>query len=133
VQTILDLGHGGALKLTTALYFTPSGTAVQARGISPHVAVDPGYIQGPNVRVLKESDLAGHLMTSNRERVDEERGAPPTNEALHLGVARVVPEDPTASADVALRVAYQLALGVFDPSAPLVAPEPEESPIEAPN
>lgn len=119
VQTILDLGHGGALKLTTALYYTPSGHTVQARGVIPHVAVDPGYVQGPNVRVLKESDLEGHLLKSNAEVIDDERGAPPTNEDLHLGVARVVPEDPTDSPDLALRVAYRMALGVFDPEAPL--------------
>lgn len=118
VQTILALGHGGALKLTTALYYTPSGRTVQARGVIPHVAVDPGYVKGPNVRVLKESDLDGHLLDSGQEVKDQERGIPPTDELLHLGVARVVPEDPSGSADLALRVAYQMALGVFDPKAP---------------
>lgn len=116
VQTIMNLAHGGALKLTTALYYTPSGQAVQARGIFPHVTVDPGYVTGPSVRVLKERDLEGHLLASEKAEHDEERGAPPTNAELHLGVARVVPEDPSGSPDVALQVAYQIALGVFDPT-----------------
>lgn len=110
VQTILDLGHGGALKLTTALYYTPSGRTVQALGIAPHLAVDPGYVKGPAFQVLKESDLEGHLL-GDRTSDDIVRGAPPTNEELHLGVARTVPTDPTGGPDVALRVAYELVLG----------------------
>lgn len=110
VQTILNLGHGGALKLTTALYYTPSGRTVQALGIAPHLMVDPGYVTGPTFRVLKESDLEGHLM-SERSSSDTQRGAPPTNDELHLGVARNAPEDPTGSADIALRVAYDLVRG----------------------
>ncbi len=128
VQTILNLGHGGALKLTTALYYTPSGRTVQARGIAPHIFVDPGYIQGPSLRVLKESDLSGHLLEAEGKEDNEERGAPPTNDELHLGVARVVPEDPGSSADLALQVAYQLALGIFDPNAPPAAPAKKTNP-----
>lgn len=131
VQTILNLGHGGALKLTTALYYTPSGRTVQARGVAPHIAVDPGYIKGPSLRVLKESDLEGHLLESGAEKLEEERGAPPTNDELHLGVARVVPEDPTESADLALQVAHQLVLGVFDPDRPPTTPEDPEKKAEA--
>lgn len=119
VQTILDLSHGAALKLTTALYYTPSGQTVQARGVKPHVAVDPGYVTGPNVLVLKESDLEGHLLAADNEQQDEGRGAPPTNEQLHLGVARLVPDDPSGGPDVALSVAYQIALGVLDPEKPI--------------
>lgn len=110
VQTILNLGHGGALKLTTALYYTPSGRTVQARGVAPHLEVDPGYVKGPAFRVLKEADLEGHLGEEGDPN-ETERGAPPTNEELHLGVARVVPEDPSQGPDVALRVAYDLVLG----------------------
>ena len=40
VQTILPLGNGSALKLTTARYYTPSGTSIQARGIVPDIALD---------------------------------------------------------------------------------------------
>ncbi len=131
VQTILNLGHGGALKLTTALYYTPSGRTVQARGVAPHIAVDPGYIQGPSLRVLRESDLEGHLLDTGKHDAEEERGAPPTNDDLHLGVARVVPEDPSTSPDLALQVAHQLALGTFDPNAPPTLPEETEASEES--
>jgi carboxyl-terminal processing protease len=130
VQTILNLGHGGALKLTTALYYTPSGRSVQALGVAPHVAVDPGYVQGPALRVLREADLEGHLL-EDRKAEEGERGAPPTNEELHLGVARDVPEDPASSPDLTLRVAYQLARGtLLHPER--AAPEKPASPSEAP-
>lgn len=112
VQTVLNLGHGGALKLTTALYFTPSGQTTQAQGVTPHLRVDPGYKEGTRLRVLKESDLKGHLLEG---KADEKKagpsdagGAPPTNEDLHLGVARVITENPEDGQDLALREAYRL-------------------------
>ena len=41
VQTIIPLGsgNGGALRLTTGRYFTPSGRSIQAKGISPDIEV----------------------------------------------------------------------------------------------
>jgi carboxyl-terminal processing protease len=126
VQTILNLGHGGALKLTTALYYTPSGHTVQARGIHPHFTVDPGYIKGAALRALKESDLAGHVPSDFEAEDEEERGALPTNEDLHLGVARNIPENPEASADIALRVAHRLVRGIVPKKQDLV-PQKQES------
>jgi carboxyl-terminal processing protease len=112
VQTLLNLGHGGALKLTTALYYTPSGRTTQATGVTPHLAVDPGYVSGPMFRVLKESDLDGHVLdTGDTKRDNAPRGAPPTNKELHLGVARNIPKDPNLGPDVALKVAYDLVRG----------------------
>src|SRR5690606_5956165 len=39
VQTIIPLGSGGALRLTTARYYTPSGRSIQAKGIEPDIEV----------------------------------------------------------------------------------------------
>jgi len=122
VQTLLHLTHGGALKLTTALYYTPSGRTTQAQGVSPHSVIDPGYDTGSALGVLREQDLHGHLKDPKqaawkREKSSKERGLPPTNEQLHLGVARVVPDDPSDSPDLALAAAYRTVLGL-----PLVAP-----------
>lgn len=112
VQTVLPLSHGGALKITTALYFTPSGRSTQARGVLPHLAVDPGYVEGPAVRVLREEDLRGHVTVEDAwPKTPGSRGAPPTNEELHLGVARTPPEDPRDGPDRALDVAHRLVLG----------------------
>jgi carboxyl-terminal processing protease len=40
VQTIIPLGSKGALRLTTARYYTPSGRSIQAKGIEPEVVVE---------------------------------------------------------------------------------------------
>ena len=65
VQTVIPLPQGDAIKLTTALYYTPSGRSIQAYGITPDVVVDPLQLssdeQGDARAPLKESKLRGHL------------------------------------------------------------------------
>lgn len=66
VQTILPLDGKSALKLTTALYYTPAGRSIQAKGIHPDVQVDemvmPISKYNKNSSLyLKESDLRGHI------------------------------------------------------------------------
>ncbi|MBC9252537.1 peptidase S41 [Pseudomonas alcaligenes] len=67
VQTVLPLNNDRALKLTTALYFTPSGRSIQAQGIVPDIEVTRAKLtreQDSDV-LLKEADLAGHLGNGN--------------------------------------------------------------------
>ena len=46
VQTVLPVKEsGGAIRLTTALYYTPSGRSIQAEGIKPDVVVEPAKIE----------------------------------------------------------------------------------------
>lgn len=65
VQTLLPLTRDAALKLTTALYYTPSGRAVQEGGIKPDIRVpqlsDPDAANRARFQ-LRESDLRGHLV-----------------------------------------------------------------------
>ena len=63
VQTIIPLGEGGgALRLTTARYYTPSGHSIQAQGIIPDVAVAAGNEDDvPKIARPSEADLPGHL------------------------------------------------------------------------
>jgi carboxyl-terminal processing protease len=64
VQTIFPMASGSALKLTTALYYTPAGRSIQAEGISPDIEVRPVKVaeaQPENDEVIKEKDLARHL------------------------------------------------------------------------
>jgi carboxyl-terminal processing protease len=63
VQTIIPLANGGgALRLTTARYFTPSGHSIQAQGIIPDIAVAQGdETTVPKVERPSEADLPGHL------------------------------------------------------------------------
>ena len=62
VQTVIPLGDGRAVKLTTARYFTPSGRSIQAEGIVPDIVVEPAEIRRYTKRKqLREADLEGHL------------------------------------------------------------------------
>ncbi len=64
VQTIIPLGEGGgALRLTTARYYTPSGHSIQAQGIIPDIAVSQGNEANvPKIARPSEADLPGHLI-----------------------------------------------------------------------
>ena len=68
VQTILPLGNGSALKLTTARYYTPSGISIQARGIVPDITLDRVRVsQLDTGQGVKEADLARHLESDGEE------------------------------------------------------------------
>ncbi len=60
VQTILPLGDGTAIKLTTARYYTPNGRSIQAKGIVPDIALDDGTRSDASLKV-READLSKHL------------------------------------------------------------------------
>lgn len=62
VQSILPLNNGAAIKLTTALYFTPSGRSIQASGIKPDIEIDLVKVERVNQeRRSREADLDGHI------------------------------------------------------------------------
>ncbi len=66
VQTVLPLNNDRALKLTTALYYTPKGRSIQAQGIVPDIVVERAKIsQEDSTLGVKEADLAGHLGNGN--------------------------------------------------------------------
>jgi carboxyl-terminal processing protease len=69
VQTILPMNNQAALKLTTALYFTPSGRSIQAEGITPDIALEKVKIaaseDAADMEVIKEADLSRHLGNGN--------------------------------------------------------------------
>jgi carboxyl-terminal processing protease len=67
VQTVLPLHNGGAVKLTTARYYTPSGRSIQAQGITPDIDVTGDSRSKPKNRKNDsgEAGLAGHLEGQN--------------------------------------------------------------------
>ncbi|MEQ9145922.1 MAG: S41 family peptidase [Parvibaculaceae bacterium] len=67
VQTIIPLGSDGAIRLTTARYYTPSGRSIQATGINPDIQVDQQVEEDRQRRVAGESALPGHLESENGE------------------------------------------------------------------
>ena len=66
VQTILPIGNGTAIKLTTARYFTPNGRSIQAKGIDPDIIVeDPNLPSEDEGLGIREVDLDKHLSNPN--------------------------------------------------------------------
>ncbi len=62
VQTIIPMGNQGAMRLTTARYYTPSGRSIQAQGIEPDIVVEPARIERVDQpRARREADLRGAL------------------------------------------------------------------------
>jgi carboxyl-terminal processing protease len=80
VQTIIPLGSGnGALRLTTARYFTPSGKSIQAKGISPDIEVLQDVPEELKARTdtKGESSLRGHLKADGDEQTGSQSYIPP--------------------------------------------------------
>ena len=94
VQTITPMPGHGAMRLTTALYFTPSGVSIQAKGISPDIEVALARIEKLEGGLFREEDLRGALD-------NQEGGAEPTAE----NTASAEPKDP-------IEIDYQLARAV---------------------
>ncbi|MCX7180217.1 MAG: S41 family peptidase, partial [Proteobacteria bacterium] len=76
VQTILPLSSNTAIKLTTARYYTPSGTSIQAKGITPDVVVEESpNSSGSTHDRLREADLERHLV-NDKDKAKEAVPAP---------------------------------------------------------
>ncbi|MFV9875209.1 MAG: S41 family peptidase [Rickettsiales endosymbiont of Dermacentor nuttalli] len=69
VQTIINIPEYGAIKLTTARYYTPSGRSIQAEGIVPDIVVEPAKIEfiekNDTIKLYSEAKLHGHLRNEN--------------------------------------------------------------------
>lgn len=75
VQTVVPLGNGSALKLTTARYYTPAGVSIQAKGITPDIVLDDVKVSRKDdngFKPTKEKDLSRHL--KNGDFDEEENG-----------------------------------------------------------
>ncbi|MEJ2107056.1 MAG: S41 family peptidase [Acidiferrobacteraceae bacterium] len=71
VQTIIPMSNGGALKLTTARYYTPKGRSIQAEGIEPDIVTEEGKLTvAKHEPTLKEADLARHLKRVGKDKND---------------------------------------------------------------
>ncbi len=68
VQTIIPVTSKGAVRLTTARYFTPSGNSIQAKGISPDIYVPQSRLEVlENNNSRREADLRGALDSENKQ------------------------------------------------------------------
>jgi carboxyl-terminal processing protease len=115
VQTIIPLGQGnGALRLTTARYYTPSGHSLQAQGIAPDIEVlqdVPQELAAQAAKTRSESSLPGHLKAEG----DEQSGS-----------QSYIPKE--AKDDKALQTALALIRGTQ--SNPAFPPNPKQAATE---
>ena len=108
VQTILRLGNQGALRLTTARYYTPSGRSIQAQGIDPDIVVEPARLERVDTpRQRRESDLRGALRndTSQQQPGQQNQQQPGQQQQNQQQPAQ---QDPDAQARATAAEDYQL-------------------------
>ncbi|HEU0277397.1 MAG TPA: S41 family peptidase [Rhodanobacteraceae bacterium] len=93
VQTVLPLGNGDAVKLTTARYYTPNGTSIQVAGITPDIVLGNVTVESDHAPALDddehEGDLPNHLAGTHAATHDADAGDLATqdyalSEALHV-------------------------------------------------
>jgi carboxyl-terminal processing protease len=79
VQTIMPLQNEGAIKLTTARYYTPSGRSIQGDGIEPDIGIRALKVakddQQDALDPIKEADLKGSLVNENASKKDKDAAA----------------------------------------------------------
>jgi carboxyl-terminal processing protease len=67
VQTVIPLKDYGAMRLTTARYYTPSGVSIQATGIEPDIIVEQAKVEELNDNDIRsEASLRGHLKNDQK-------------------------------------------------------------------
>ena len=89
VQTIMPIDNEGALRLTTALYFTPSGRSIQDYGVSPNVTVAETDAPQDSYFQLRETNLLHAFMNPTKDKATPLPPAPPLP-----AVAKTIPGKP---------------------------------------
>jgi carboxyl-terminal processing protease len=92
VQTVIPIEGHGAIRLTTARYYTPSGVSIQAKGITPDIVVQQAKLETLKANEnFSEENLPGHLVNTDK---DDDGATPNVPKA-----APVLPVDPKAKKD----------------------------------
>ncbi len=117
VQTIIPLGSNGAIRLTTARYYTPSGRSIQAKGIEPDIIVEqelpPELQTKAPTRAPSEATLPRHLKNDGKD-VKESTGS-----------SSYVPRE--ADQDAQLQYALKMLRGEPLPPTPSTSPKGSEA------
>jgi carboxyl-terminal processing protease len=93
VQTVIPLPGNGAMRLTTARYYTPSGRSIQGLGIAPDIVVEAGRNEIPHFGPEREADLNRALRNTGGT---PQTSAPPRNDLPPI--AHDIPKMPPAGA-----------------------------------
>lgn len=122
VQTIMPIDDDGALRLTTALYFTPSGKSIQGYGVSPDITVNDTATPADAFSQLRETNL----LNSFTNPTGQSGARLPPAPALPA-VAKTIPDKPPANwpafdatnpaTDFQLQMGLKLIAGMSPPSA----------------
>lgn len=94
VQSVVPLSDGTAIKITTALYYTPSGRSIQATGIEPDIHVEevvmaPAKDGAAKLPSISESSLKGHLQNGNgKSHKSSAKSGEPVSEAMKQRLQR---------------------------------------------
>jgi carboxyl-terminal processing protease len=109
VQTILPLGNGTAIKLTTARYFTPNGRSIQAKGITPDIVVEEATItEGEAAAKVREADLERHLSNPAGETEIKQENKQPTSAVPKPEVKQQAEPAESTPPDIVSKGDYQL-------------------------
>ncbi len=82
VQTIMQVTGGGAIRLTTALYFTPSGRSIQKEGIKPDIEVEQAKVETIQQRMgFREENLRRSITNPNEKPTDKPAASDKSSEA----------------------------------------------------
>ena len=123
VQTIIPLGANGAIRLTTARYYTPAGRSIQAKGIDPDIVIEQELPEDMKAKESPkprgEASLRGHLKADTKKKEEKEES----------GSSAYVPREPEKDTQL------QYALNFLRNSAEVSAPAPGATPEKktAPN
>ena len=112
VQTLLQLAERRSIKLTTSLYYTPSGRSIQAQGIEPDIIVEEALVtkRSRNSAMYTEADLDGHLANGNdADDGDVENSEATSQELIELAL---VSADRVLVSDYPLNEALNLLKGL---------------------
>ena len=84
VQTVIPLEGHGAIRLTTARYYTPSGRSIQAKGIEPDIKVEQAKIEPvkSTEKLRTEADLRKRLETLEEKKAKEKKKSPDEESAV---------------------------------------------------
>ena len=121
VQTIIPLGGNGAIRLTTARYYTPSNRSIQAKGIDPDVVVEEDLPEDMKAKAAAEkprgeASLPGHLKNPD--------GSKNSDKKEESGSSAYVPKEPEK--DTQLQYALSMLRGTLPSATSASATKPAE-------
>ena len=90
VQSVIAMPGHGAIRLTTALYYTPSGVSIQSKGILPDIEVELARIEEINDVDVREEDLKGAIDSGKEGAEEEQSNDRPKQSEIDFQLARAI-------------------------------------------